>query len=213
LKKQNLIFDLDGTLIDSAESILRTIEAILIESGYKINTSINSDSIGPPLVEVLKNFTGETSDKVLSILVSCFKKKYDTELCITAKPYLGIEKLLNSLCALNKNLLLATNKRLTPTLRILDFLGWNHYFTGVYCIDSVRPNFLNKGTMIAALLLENKLLVSETIYLGDRLEDFAAATENNIGFGYVQWGYGGNQNHSKYDLDFHSAEEIIRTFQ
>ncbi len=209
---QNYIFDLDGTLVDSAKSVIMAIDATLVEFGYKVDSRLSADLIGPPLLQTLKNITGENSDEILTKLVKFFIKKYDSKFCIESHPYIGMEELLQSLKSRDKNLLVATNKRLIPTRRILNFLGWEKYFTHIYCIDSKAPSFPDKAAMIANLMRENKLLQKETIYIGDRAEDYIAAIKNNIIFGYVQWGYGKNQVHTTYMYNFSMPEEIGMAF-
>ena len=62
--------------------------------------------------------------------------------------------------------------------------------------------------MITKLIRENELLNKETVYLGDRVEDYIAAFRNNLTLGYVQWGYGENQVHTNYMYNFSAPEEI-----
>lgn len=73
---QNLIFDLDGTIIDSSCQILKCLNEALIECG--INDLLNDKAIiGPPIRKILKNkfpnFTNEEKEKIEKV----FRRKYD----------------------------------------------------------------------------------------------------------------------------------------
>jgi phosphoglycolate phosphatase len=187
---ENLIFDLDGTLIDSAPSILGCLKLVVENSGYLGVNKFDSALIGPPLKETLRLITGEINEEKLNILVENFKYEYDLGTCNLAKPYSGIGDLLAALKDAGKRTYIVTNKRYKPTRKILAHLQWDSLISDVYAIDHPNQGQIEKSQVINQLLLNAKLSTDETCYIGDRFEDWDAAKTNKLNFIHVSWGYG-----------------------
>jgi len=186
----DIIFDLDGTLIDSAPSILGAFKQVLDAYSYAPKVPLNSQLIGPPLKQTLQYITGEDDAKKLSLLVDSFKENYDNDAYTLSTRYAGIAEMLEGLSLAKKRLHIATNKRLIPTQKIIHFFKWEQYFQAIYTIDGGIPAYLNKSQMIASMAADLNLKPDHCIYIGDRLEDAQAASENMMPFIFVDWGYG-----------------------
>jgi phosphoglycolate phosphatase len=187
---QAVIFDLDGTLIDSAPGILCSFERVLKRAGIHPLVPINDSLIGPPLRQTLVTLTGISKDKELDTLVEFFKDSYDSEGCRNTRVYDGVGKLLATLASKKVPMAIATNKRKIPTHKIIKFLGWEHYFRMIGTLDSRTPPYQNKAAMINTLLYEMSVDAATSVYVGDKLEDGEAAEENQMPFIAVEWGYG-----------------------
>ena len=188
--KSHIIFDLDGTLIDSASSILGAFKQVLKQFSYTPIRPLNSELIGPPLRQTLQAVSGESDPEKLTLLVNAFKRSYDNEGYALSTSYVGIPEMLESLALSGKSLHIATNKRLIPTERILQFFEWEKYFQTVYAIDKTTPAYSNKAHMIESMISDQGLQSKNCVYIGDRLEDGEAAKSNRLPFIYVGWGYG-----------------------
>ena len=134
--RQHVIFDLDGTLINSSESILASISRAFDESNQVLRYPLTNKVIGPPLKETLSYLSGTEDPSTLKLLSDRFKKNYDEIGFLQTKVYPGISAMLSKLMRHNIYMYVVTNKRIVPTLKILDHLGWNQYFLSVFCIDS-----------------------------------------------------------------------------
>ena len=185
----DIIFDLDGTLIDSAPSILECFKEALESNGIEPLFPLNSDLIGPPLVQTLSRLTGIHESSALSKLAEDFKKQYDIEGYKSTVPFFGVSDLIKECSFSGLNLHIATNKRLTPTTLILDHLGWTQYFKSIYALDSSLPSFVNKTAILSVLLDAEKISKNSAIYVGDRAEDSESAIENGLRFFGATWGY------------------------
>jgi phosphoglycolate phosphatase len=185
----DIIFDLDGTLIDSAPGILESFKIALENNNIESICQLNSDLIGPPLMEVLTSITGIDDEVTLSKLAEDFKEHYDIEGYKFTQPFLGVGELLKKCDLYGFRLHIATNKRHSPTTLILDHLGWKNYFKSIYALDSKSPSFRNKGKMLSALLEAENIGSNSAIYVGDRVEDYHSAIANDLNFLGATWGY------------------------
>lgn len=186
---QALLFDLDGTLIDSSTGILRSLEDALAYEGLIPILPLEASLIGPPLHSILQKISGVVDPQVLDRLASSFKAYYDGARCLEVIPFPGIETMLAKLTNIGIHLYIVTNKRTFPTQRILDYLGWNSFFNLVYSIDTFDSPLPNKESLIARLLIDANLDATQCAYVGDREEDRLAACANNLEFYWAAWGF------------------------
>ncbi len=187
--KQHLIFDLDGTLIDSAPSILHCFGLAFSSTGIPLNAALNNDVIGPPLMQTLKRLSGSTDPATLDTLAAAFKQHYDSTGILQSVVFDGVKAMLTQLRAAGHTLYIATNKRLYPTQKIIAHLGWQSLFAGVYALDYFQPALQCKADMVGRMVSDLKLPLADCLYIGDRLEDGLAADANQMDFVLVSWGY------------------------
>ncbi|MCZ4303115.1 HAD hydrolase-like protein [Zoogloeaceae bacterium G21618-S1] len=186
----HIIFDLDGTLIDSAPAILASFQAAFDAAGLTPMRPITADIIGPPLTETLQLLSGSHDADTIAMLTEHFKAAYDGEGLKQTAAYPGVGDMLAQLHSQGVTMHIATNKRLAPTLTILDMLGWRAYFDAVYALDMLTPRLPNKAAMIARLLADLTISTDTAAYVGDRLEDGESASANALPFFAATWGYG-----------------------
>lgn len=185
-----ILFDLDGTLIDSSPSILASFRSALDRSGIVPAVPLDHGIIGPPLRQTLALLAGTQQAQVLDRLAADFKDVYDAEGYKCTKMYDGVGALLETLTGAGIPLGIATNKRRIPTMKIIEHLGWEQYFISVATLDGGAQPFANKAEMIASLLAEMGLKADSSLYIGDKLEDGEAASAQGMSFVAAGWGYG-----------------------
>ncbi|MFB4393836.1 MULTISPECIES: HAD family hydrolase [unclassified Pseudomonas] len=188
--KRHLLFDFDGTLVDSAPAILACFSRVLQAHGLQARCAIDASLIGPPLRQTLAVLSGSDDAALLDALGATFKQLYDAEACLETPAYAGCQALLEQLHAQGYSLSIATNKRLLPTQRILAALGWQQLFSEVLASDSYPERYKDKAGMIAALLEDAGISARSAIYIGDTVADGRAAAANEVEFWPVAWGYG-----------------------
>lgn len=190
VKTKSAIFDLDGTLIDSAPSILKCLKLTIQKFGIVPSENISQGLIGPPLSETLKKILGNNSNVNTEDLSAYFKALYDFDGYKESIPYSGIDDLLRNLVCEGVDLYIATNKRIFPAEKIIDLFGWRNFFKGVYGIDKFEGSlFEDKASMIHCLLNDYSLDIGRSVYIGDRYEDFNASSANGLSSILVNWGY------------------------
>ena len=186
---EHIIFDLDGTLIDSAPSILESFVYAFSTLGIEPSKAITPDVVGPPLMPTLADLAGQDDPVLLQQLAEKFKAHYDTEGYKKATVYPGVQVLLNQLKQTDTMLYIATNKRDFPTQKIMKHLNWTPYFKRVFALDTYTPPLASKPVMVARILKDYQINPTQAIYIGDRYEDGLAADHNQMAFAMATWGY------------------------
>jgi phosphoglycolate phosphatase len=186
----DFLFDLDGTLIDSSPSILGTFAAILKQAAISPRVALDSGLIGPPLRATLARITGIEDPTRIEQLADAFKATYDTTGYRETIPYTGVDNALRELNAREAQLWIVTNKRIAPTMRIMDMLRWTDLFSGIFALDAFDPPEGSKRDMVARVIRERNIDPGTAVMIGDTAEDAAAAQANGLRFVGASWGYG-----------------------
>ncbi|MBC7618347.1 MAG: HAD family hydrolase [Candidatus Saccharibacteria bacterium] len=190
-KFNSVIFGLDGTLIDSAPGILQSFAVAFEKNGITPRLPWSTALIGPPLHEIISMQCGSQDSTLLELIKAAFIDSYDSEGFRLSTPFSGIQTMLEKLSSKNIKLFIATNKRIKPTQYILSHLNWRSKFQGVFGIDSIAsPQTFDKNTVIQHITSQFKLSYKRTLYVGDRYEDYQAATAAGIDFALAAWGFG-----------------------
>ena len=190
---QSVIFDLDGTLIDSSPGILASLAFAFQSVGIIPNQALVSSLIGPPLRETILSLLTNSSEVQVRQITEAFKSHYDTEGFKSSLPYSGVASMLKRLLADQVPMHIVTNKRARPSRLILSNLGWTSYFVNVYSPDSIMPPSASKAELLATLLRDAGLMPDQCIYIGDRLEDWHSARANKVRFAWARWGFSSDE--------------------
>lgn len=185
----NIIFDLDGTLIDSSGDILLCLEKSV--SKYPEIGSLNLDKsvIGPPLKLIIENLLPGFHKSIKEKIFSSFKEFYFYCDFKMTKLIEGTTTVLSYCSANGIDTFLATNKPLYPTQRILNVLDVN-IFKQIVTIDSISYRLLNKSEMVNKIVIDNNLIRENVLFVGDSSTDIYAAKENMIKSVGFLGGYG-----------------------
>ncbi|MEX2230118.1 MAG: HAD family hydrolase [Dehalococcoidia bacterium] len=134
-----VIFDLDGTLVDSLESVAAAMARALSEHGFAIETAAVVPLIGPPMELLVEQVTGWTPE-VAQRVNEDFARLYYSEYVAHSRPMAGAAVLLDRLAAAGIPLAVLTNKVESGGQRMLEVLGWRDRFTVLAGRDTLpRP--------------------------------------------------------------------------
>jgi phosphoglycolate phosphatase len=187
---RNIIWDLDGTLVDSHAEILYHIELALRDASLDIRDRVKPVRIGPPLDIILKEsfpaemLAGGKADEV----ISGYRARYDNSGFPMTRPFGGIEGIISDTA--NFTHYVVTNKPNPASRRIIEKMGWADKIASLKAqsarLDQRRP----KSELFAELIAESGVGASSFIGIGDATTDGAAAKSNNITAVGVLWGTG-----------------------
>ena len=139
--------------------------------------------------------SGGTSDIiVLQRLSEAFKEHYDTYGYKKTIVFYGVNKMLSSLKKSNLKMYIATNKRILPTMKIVNLFKWNNIFDGIFALDSFLPVARSKQEILLKIVEKYNIEPDDALYIGDMKSDMIAAKESNIEYVMVTWGNGQNFN-------------------
>lgn len=189
-KPQAVLFDFDGTLIDSARSVLAGLAHALQSAAITPKHPLDASIIGPPLAKTLAHLAGSAEPQLIARLASAFREHYDVAGYRDTEVYRGVAELLAGLHESGIQLYIVTNKRIAPTRLILAHLGWSHWFSGVYALDALEPPAPHKPALVTEVLRKHGLQHEQTWMVGDSSEDRRAAEANKLRFFAASWGYG-----------------------
>lgn len=203
MKYKHIIFDIDGTLLDSKYADLHGLQDTLKElKNEVIDMKELTFALGIPS-EVALNQLGIKDIPVATKLWNTNLMKYSH----TIRLFDGIRELLPELCQKGYRLGIVTSKN--PQEFANDFVPQqiDHYFDTVLCVtDSPRPK--PYGDPIITYLERTQILPEEAIYIGDTIYDYQCATHAGIDFGLALWGCMNRENiHARYYLD--SPKDIL----
>jgi phosphoglycolate phosphatase len=185
-----LIFDLDGTLIDSSPGIAASLNAAFEAVGRHLPTVEIRRIIGPPINVMARKIEPSLTDSEVAAIEQKYRTEYDTEGWRETVPYEGV---LESLLRLNEaglRLFVVTNKPKIPARKILGHLGMSPVFEAVFTRDTRTPMYTSKTEMLAGLIANHRLEAATSAMVGDTQEDQEAAVGNGLQFIHATYGYG-----------------------
>jgi phosphoglycolate phosphatase len=184
---QLVIFDLDGTLTDSAQGIVSSFLHALGEIGAQIpGGDLAGRIVGPPMHHTLEGMgLGDSADAA----IAAYRADYSTRGWAMNSLFDGIPELLSDLRAAGVRLAVATSKAEPTARRILAHFGLDGYFEVIAgaSLDGVRAA---KADVVAHALAQLEPLPDRVIMVGDRAHDVEGAAAHGIGTVVVGWGYG-----------------------
>ncbi len=188
-----IVWDLDGTLVDSAPDLATALNTVLDERGFFTHSiDVVRAMIGngvPKLVERGFNAVGMRLDAgQLEELVEMFLHEYVA--CATAqtRPYPMVVEVLDQIREMNIPMGVCTNKPEAISRQILDGLGLSGYFNSVIGGDSTtgrKPDPLPLLTCLTELVAAPQ----HSLMIGDSAVDVNAARAACVGVCVVPWGY------------------------
>ena len=189
------IFDFDGTLVDSEQAIYQCFQSITKQLAPERLDYSKNILIGPPLRDTASEILGPHHQDSLDEFVQLFIAMHDDQVIKHTKPYPDVDQILKQLFDKNISMALATNKRLTPTQKLIDHFGWGNYFQLIECSDS-NPKIRNKDLMIQDIINQQKIF-HKSFFVGDTVNDGLSANLNKLFFIKANYGYGQKQDWTK----------------
>jgi len=186
-----LIFDLDGTLIDSKRDLIHSVNAMLQEMGrQKLAEETISGYIGhgAPLLVARALGGGATEDQRARAL-EFFLAYYEEHKLDSTCAYPGVEEALRELQRKNMSMAVLTNKPARISVRLMDALGLTKYFRAIYggnSFETKKPDPLGANTILG----EFGAAPPQAMVIGDSEVDVQTARNAGTIAAAVNYGFG-----------------------
>ena len=187
----HILFDLDGTLVDSLPGIAYSVDYAFNATGYARAALDLKALLGPPIRSILKQLAVGAGESDLDALVRAFRASYDSEGWQRTAHFEGALEALEAFRGAGKQMFIVTNKPLDATTRILRRLGTHAFFREVATPDSRSPAYVSKSAILGDLVERYLIHASNSLLVGDTLEDVRAAAEVGMRAAIMTHGYGG----------------------
>ena len=202
---ETVLFDLDGTVIDSAEGIMNSFAYAFSRLGLPaVPRAEMGKFIGPPLLysfETICGLSRAEAERAVEIYREYYKEKGMYEIRV----YGGVGELLKKLCASGKKLVLATSKYELYAKQIIENIGLAGYFS--FAAGSLAGGERGtKAEVIEYALAAVGVEKQSAVMVGDRMHDMIGAREAGIDSIGVLFGYG-----TREELLSHGATHIAET--
>ena len=186
----NLLFDLDGTLIDPFEGITKCISFSLVALG-KPEPELDGLRwcIGPPIRENFAKLLGSKDNDLIERAVRLYRERFSTLGVFENEIYPGIPEALETLRVKGWMLCVATSKPGVYAEQILEHLGMKPFFKAIFG-SQLDGRLSEKGSLISHILHEESVDPHVTAMVGDREHDMIGAVANGVSGIGVLWGYG-----------------------
>ncbi len=200
-QREVLLFDLDGTLVDSATDLHRAMNMSL--NALQLPTVTEAQvrvwvGKGTALFcqSTLQHLTGNVDPAQQQLLLDTFLKIYNADPCVETQPFDGILEFLEWGLAQKKTMICVTNKPEAPARAIVDQLGMNHYFADVIGGDRFEERKPHPRQLLHCVeqYAQSK---DQVLMIGDSSNDVEAARRAGIDCVVVSYGY----NHGENILD------------
>lgn len=186
----NIIFDLDGTLIDSLPGIEASARHAVKKCFPGISLPPIQDLIGPPIRTIFGRLWPERDRGEIEALVAAFRQHYDSEGCLLSRLYPGVPETLCYLRDAGMTMFVLTNKLSFSTGIILENAGIKPFFLDVMSPDSAEPPYSVKHEGATILQARHQLVPERTLLMGDGVDDREAAATCRFVFLAAVYGYG-----------------------
>ncbi|MEJ2041837.1 MAG: HAD hydrolase-like protein [Reinekea sp.] len=186
----NLLWDLDGTLVDSMPVIAKALNETLLSYG-KVERPLESlrPFIGPELGESLSNLLVLNNAADIENAKQVYRSFFAREM-LNSPAFSGIDDVLSSFQASGVRQFVATAKYRHFAVQIVEALGLSSRFVAIYGSEA-DGRLGDKRDLLAHILAEEALSTGNTIMIGDTRFDIEAGRANKLTTVGVLWGYGG----------------------
>ena len=203
MKYKAVLFDLDGTLLDSVDVILKSSRETFAAMGLPYDEDSVRKSIGLPL-EVQAGMWAGTR---VAEFLKCYRAIYKANDAENSRFFPGTEEMLNAISASGHRIGLVTSKISRSAHRTLARVGVEDKFEVVVTCDDVAEPKPHPEPIFKALDLL-RLAPSEAVFVGDSMFDVDCAQRAGVDMVAVSWGA-----RTREDLLLQCPDGVFDTWQ
>ena len=187
-----VLFDLDGTIVDSASGITDSLAHTYQRLGLPVPSPTKMlEWVGPPIMDSFRDLAGLDPEESLRAL-EIYRNHYLGSGNAFAPAYPGIVDVLSAIADAGIPLSLATSKPEGTARAMLGQLGVAELFTEITGSTDDETRSRKADVVAEALrrLAAGGADVSRPVMVGDRRHDIEGAAEHDVPTIFVTWGYG-----------------------
>lgn len=189
MQADTIIFDLDGTLLDTIEDIATAINVALDSFGYSKHTTEEIKSyVGNGIKTAIKKaIPQETNEETINNIIKIFKQYYQENMYVKTCPYTGVIEMLSDLKKRGYKIGVVSNKYDDAVKQLCQYYFQDYIQSSIgegYGIER-KPN--PKGILKSIKELNSN--IEKVIYIGDSEVDIATAKNAQIPCISVLWGF------------------------
>lgn len=211
LEGVTVVFDLDGTLVDTAPDLLRVLAEVLTREGAAVPPYDEARlMIGQGARVMLERAAARAgmgwSEEKLSSLTTDFVEIYAADIARDSRPFPGLEAAMDALSAAGARLSVCTNKRTGLSEILLKALGLAHRFDAIIGADAVENRKPAAEHYVAAVTGAGGD-VARSVMVGDSSADVGAAHAAGAPVVAVTFGY------CEEGVDALGADALISSYE
>lgn len=206
-----VLFDLDGTIADSAPGITATLAHTFETLELPVPTPAELlEWVGPPIMDSFRDLAGFDLEESLRAL-AIYREQYISEGVYDATIYPGVREVLAAIHAAGIPLSLATSKPETPATLVLRHFDLAQYFDELTGASDDERRSAKADVVEEALrrLRAGGADLSRPVLIGDRIHDIEGAAEHDVPTIFVTWGYGSLAEQAGAVAVVDTAEELF----
>ena len=202
-----VIFDFDGTVADTGEGILKSLQYSFTAMGDpEPDLRDLTKFIGPPVYYSYTTFYGISEDKV-DLYVKKYRERYSEKGIYESKVYDGMLELINALKENNIKVGIASSKPERLIYAVADYLQITDMFDAIVGVKSDNSKHSSKAGLITQAIEDMGASDKDKVLMvGDRMFDIDGAHEAGIKCCGALWGFGNEE-----EFREHNAEFIVST--
>lgn len=198
-----ILFDFDGTVVNTGEGILKSLQYSFYEMGHEVPSQEELKKfIGPPVYYSFTHYYGIGEDEV-GDYIRKYRERYKREGIYECELYKDMLTLLGTLKDSGYTLGIASSKPEHLIFDVADYLDITKYFDAVVGVKSDASRHTTKTGLILEAM--DKLGVSDksqVLMVGDRHYDITGAKGAGVSSCGCLWGYGNKEEFQECDADF-----------
>ena len=204
------LFDLDGTLIDTAPDLTYALNHALVEFGFAgVDVETARNWVGQGARSALERAVAHRGapEEAIDAMLASFLDCYRSHIAVDSRPFPEVEAALAALAGRGAKLAVVTNKRAELTAKLLHEIGMADHFDAVVAGDTTpHPKPAPDAALAACAALG--LGTEEVLFVGDSLADVGCARAAGCAVVCVAYGY--RQGVPATDL---GADAVIESFR
>lgn len=198
-----VLFDFDGTVVDTGEGILRSLQYSFEQMGHEVpEKEALRKFIGPPVYYSYTHFYGISEDEVCEYIKK-YRERYKVKGIYESRLYDGMREALTALRKRGVRIAIASSKPEHLIYSVADYLEITELFDAVVGVKVDDSNHSSKtGLILEAIAQLGITEKNKVLMVGDRCFDIDGATGAGVDSCGALWGYGNKEEITEHKATF-----------